>query len=160
MVHSSRRTVIRKQQYRIWPGIPPFSKTPPHGRKPPLVIKRHTLNEIPSYHRGSLRSTPPLAVKAIAILGDRWWPHTAKQQGDKISKSLLVTYGEDVMSAQMLEVSIRSRKGSPSRKGCVVNGEMTQGKQHMSTPPPCGDVGPSNYRNTNKTRAKAKNRRA
>ena len=28
--------------------------------------------------------------KTIAILGDRWWPQTAKQQGDKISKKFLV----------------------------------------------------------------------
>ena len=27
--------------------------------------------------------------KTIAILGDRWWPQTAKQQGDKISKKFL-----------------------------------------------------------------------
>ena len=26
--------------------------------------------------------------KTIAILGDRWWPQTAKQQGEKISKKL------------------------------------------------------------------------
>ena len=24
--------------------------------------------------------------KTIAILGDRWWPQTAKQQGDKIKQ--------------------------------------------------------------------------
>ena len=24
--------------------------------------------------------------KTIAILGDRWWPHTAKQDGDRMSK--------------------------------------------------------------------------
>ena len=39
----------------------------------------------------------------------------------------------------MLEVSIRSRNGAPSRKGCVVNGQTTkandQRKQQMSTPP-------------------------
>ena len=27
--------------------------------------------------------------KAIAILGDRWWPRKAKQEGDKISKKFL-----------------------------------------------------------------------
>ena len=27
--------------------------------------------------------------KTIAILGDRWWPQTAKQKGDKISKEFL-----------------------------------------------------------------------
>ena len=28
--------------------------------------------------------------KTIAILGDRWWPQTAKQQGEKISKNVSV----------------------------------------------------------------------
>ena len=27
--------------------------------------------------------------RSIAILGDRWWPQTAKQQGDKMSKKFL-----------------------------------------------------------------------
>ena len=27
--------------------------------------------------------------KTIAILGDRWWPQTAKQDGDRISKQFL-----------------------------------------------------------------------
>ena len=27
--------------------------------------------------------------KTIAILGDRWWPQTAKQEGDEISKKFL-----------------------------------------------------------------------
>ena len=27
--------------------------------------------------------------KTIAILGDRWWPQTAKQEGDRISKHFL-----------------------------------------------------------------------
>ena len=27
-------------------------------------------------------------VKTIAILGDRWWPQTVKQEGDKISKKV------------------------------------------------------------------------
>ena len=26
--------------------------------------------------------------KTIAILGDRWWPQTAEQSGDKISKKV------------------------------------------------------------------------
>ena len=42
----------------------------------------------------------------IAILGDRWWPQAAKQKGNKISKSFFVIYGDNVMSAQMLEVSL------------------------------------------------------
>ena len=28
--------------------------------------------------------------KTIAILGDRWWPQTAKQNGDRISKTVSV----------------------------------------------------------------------
>ena len=27
--------------------------------------------------------------KTIAILGDRWWPQTAKQDGDRVSKLFL-----------------------------------------------------------------------
>ena len=38
------------------------------------------------------------------------------------------------MSAQMLEVSIRTMNGAPSRKGCVVDCQMTKA-QHKSTPP-------------------------
>ena len=33
--------------------------------------------------------TPDSSEKRIAILGDRWWPQAAKQEGDKISKMLL-----------------------------------------------------------------------
>ena len=29
--------------------------------------------------------------KTIAILGDKWWPQTAKQDGDRISKQFLCT---------------------------------------------------------------------
>ena len=28
-------------------------------------------------------------ISTIAILGDRWWPQTAKQEGDRISKQFL-----------------------------------------------------------------------
>ena len=38
--------------------------------------------------------------KPIAILGDRWWPQSAKQDGDRISKHFVyVKYGRSVMSA-------------------------------------------------------------
>ena len=66
-----------------------------------------------------------ISEKTIAILGDRW-PQTAKQDGDGISKQFHVIYGRSVVSAQMLEVSIWSRNGAPSRKGCVVSGQMTE----------------------------------
>ena len=40
--------------------------------------------------------------KTIAILGDRWWPQTAKQEGDKISKKRLLRnlWKKNVMSTQ------------------------------------------------------------
>ena len=44
--------------------------------------------------------------KTIAILGDRWWPQTAKQKGDKISKQFICNIWKNVMGAQMLEVSL------------------------------------------------------
>ena len=44
--------------------------------------------------------------KTIAILGDGWWPKAAKLAGDNTSKKNYVIYGNDVMSAQMSEVSL------------------------------------------------------
>ena len=73
-------------------------------------------------------STLESSEKTIAILGDRWWPQKAKQEGDKanIFSNVIDTYRKKSKSAQILEVSIRSRHGAPSRKGCVVNGQMTK----------------------------------
>ena len=79
-----------------------------------------------------LKSTPP----PIAIVGDRWWPQTAKQDGDRISKQFLCSIWKKRNGRLSIGgVSIKSRDGAPSRKGCVVNIQMTQGKQKMSTPP-------------------------
>ena len=65
--------------------------------------------------------------KTIAILGDRWWPHTAKQDGDRISKQFLCNIQKKRNERPNVGgVSIRSRNDSPSRKGCVVNGQMTK----------------------------------
>ena len=44
--------------------------------------------------------------KTIDILGNRWWPQTAKQDGDRISKPFYVIYGKSAISAQTLEVSL------------------------------------------------------
>ena len=44
--------------------------------------------------------------KTIAILGDRWWPQTAKQDGGMIGKQFYVVCGRRVVSAQVLEVSL------------------------------------------------------
>ena len=35
--------------------------------------------------------------KTIAILGDRWWPQTAKQEGGKISKQFLRNNGKKTL---------------------------------------------------------------
>ena len=63
----------------------------------------------------------------IAILGDRWWPQTAKQDGDRIFKQFLYNiWKKHNERPNVGGVSIRSRNGAPSRKGCVVNGQMTK----------------------------------
>ena len=62
--------------------------------------------------------------KTIAILGDR---QTAKEEGKKICCNECVTFGRNVLSARIFGgVSVRSRNGAPSRKGCVVNGQVTK----------------------------------
>ena len=65
--------------------------------------------------------------KTTAILGDRWWPQTAKQDGDRISKQFLChVWKKRNERPNVGGVSIRSRNGAPSRKGCVGNGQMTK----------------------------------
>ena len=44
--------------------------------------------------------------KTIAILGDRWWPQTAKQDGDRISKRFLCSMWNKRNERSMLEVSL------------------------------------------------------
>ena len=64
--------------------------------------------------------------KTIAILGDRWWPQTAKQDGDSIRKQFLCKIWKKRNERPNVGgVSIGSRNGAPSRKGCVVNGQMS-----------------------------------
>ena len=65
--------------------------------------------------------------KTIAIQGDRWWPQTAKQDGDRISKQFLFNMRKKRNERPKVGgVSIRSRSGAPSPKGCVVNGQTTK----------------------------------
>ncbi|CAM9674867.1 unnamed protein product [Sphacelaria rigidula] len=59
------------------------------------------------------------------MLGDGWWPQTAKQDGE-ICKSVFIMYGRNITSAQILEFSIRGNDGAPRRKGCVVNGQTAE----------------------------------
>ena len=65
--------------------------------------------------------------KTIATLGNRWWPQTAKQDGDKICRRFL--YSVRKKRNEYLAVggvSMRSRNDTPSRKGCVDNGQTTK----------------------------------
>ena len=63
----------------------------------------------------------------IAILGIRCRPHTAKREGDKMSKIYLCNIWKKRNERPNVGgVSIKSRNGAPSRKGCVVNGQMTK----------------------------------
>ena len=63
----------------------------------------------------------------IAILGDRWWPQAAKQEGDKISEKFRCNIWKQGDERPIVGgVSIRSRTGAPSRKRCVVNRQMTK----------------------------------
>ena len=67
------------------------------------------------------------AEKMMAILGDRWWPQTAKQDGDRISKQFSCNTRKNRNERPNVGgVSIRCRNGAPSRKGCVANGQMTK----------------------------------
>ena len=43
---------------------------------------------------------------AIPVLGDRWWPQKEEQERDKASKTFIKNAEENILSAQMLEVSL------------------------------------------------------
>ena len=65
--------------------------------------------------------------KTIAILGDRWWPQTTKQDEDRISEQFLCSIWKKRNERPNVGgVSVRSRNRAPSRKGCVVHGQMTK----------------------------------
>ena len=65
--------------------------------------------------------------KTIAVLRDRWWPQTAKEDGYRISKQFLCNIWKKRNERPNVRgVSNRSRNGSPPRKGCVVNGHMAK----------------------------------
>ena len=83
--------------------------------------------------------------KTIAIPGNRWWPQTTKQDGNRmIKQSLCNVWKKRNERPNFGGVSIRSRNGAPSRKRCVVNGQMTKNEY---APPPssyptqgCGSI--------------------
>ena len=67
--------------------------------------------------------------KTIAIIGDKWWPQTAKQEGDKISKKFVYNTWKNRTSndrSNVRGVFIRSRNGVLPRTGCVAKCLMTK----------------------------------
>ena len=90
--------------------------------------------------------------KTIAILGDRWWPQTTKQDGDRISKHFLCRIWKKRNERPSVGgVSIRSRNGAPSRKGCVVNGQMAKASNKYAPPPQRTSTTTRGRRRTDKT---------
>ena len=74
--------------------------------------------------------TPDSSENAIAILGDRWWPQAAKQEGDKISNKFLCSIRKQRNERPNIGgASTRRTVLRPERDACVVNGPMT--KQQM-----------------------------
>ena len=76
--------------------------------------------------------------ETIAILGDRWWPQTAKQDGDRISKQFVCNIWKkrnECPNVGGVSIRNRSRNGAPSRKGWVVNGQMTKASNKLVRPP-------------------------
>ena len=56
--------------------------------------------------------------ETMAILGCRWWPQTAKQDGDRISKQFLCSMWKKRNECPNVGgVSISIGNGTPSRKG-------------------------------------------
>ena len=75
------------------------------------------------------------------------WLQTAKQDGDRISKQFLCSIWKKRNERPNVGgVSIRSRNGAPSRKGCVVNGQMTKTSDKRVRPPPARPRLPSSGR--------------
>ena len=73
------------------------------------------------------------------MIGDRWWPQAAKQEGDKTSKKNLCNIWKQRNERRNVGgASIESMNSAPPRKGCVVNGLTTKAcnKCANSHPPP------------------------
>ena len=83
-------------------------------------------------HDTSMPTPPPtqadILVLATAAVSPLHPERHAMQEGDRMSKHIFyVVYGKSVNERPNVGgVSMRSRNGAPSRKGCVVNGQMTK----------------------------------
>ena len=73
-------------------------------------MKKNSPTECDMEEFGGLESSE----KTIAILGDRWWLQTAKQEGDRISKQFLCnTWKKRNERPNVGGVSTRCRNGAP-----------------------------------------------
>ena len=65
--------------------------------------------------------------KTIDILGDRWWPQTTKQDGDKLCRRFLCNVWKKRNEYLVVGgVSVRSTNGAPSPKGRMGNCHTTK----------------------------------
>ena len=67
-----------------------------------LVEEMRKFDECDMQAFGRLESSE----KAIAIVGDRWWSETAKQERNRISKQFLCNIKGSIISAHIFEVSL------------------------------------------------------
>ena len=75
--------------------------------------------------------------KTIAVLGYRWWSQAAKRKGVIIKKKQCNVRKQRIECPTAVGgVSNRSRNGAPSRKRCVVNGQMTMASNKRVPPSP------------------------
>ena len=86
--------------------------------------------------------TLDISDKTIAIVADRWWPQTAKQEGNETSIQFNVLWNKRAERPSVGSVSIRSRNDVSSRKGCMVNGQMTKASNKCIPSPPSPILGP------------------
>ena len=74
------------------------------------VLEMRKIDECDLEKFGTLDSSE----KTIAILGDKWWPQTAKQEGDrKISKTFLCNIRKKLDERRNVG-GLRNRNGAPS----------------------------------------------
>ena len=83
---------------------------------------RHELDEMRRIDECGMEKFSTIDIsseRTFTIPGDRRRSQKAKQEGDKINKTLNVTYGKHFINEcpNVEGVSVRSRNGAPSRRG-------------------------------------------
>ena len=90
-----------------------------------VLVEMRKLDECDVEEFGRVESSE----KTIAAKGDRWWPHTAKQEGDRIGKQFLCTPG--VTSDEEVELSTALVGLEGAKEGCIEQAE----KKVLISPP-------------------------